>query len=196
MLSPGDLRVLAPRLIEAVGRFGSQDKAERLRKLLARFEPMEAPIRSLIPKPRKVPELGAFSQQVLVELERLSPLAWSLLEAQCSRAGLDAVNLTPSDLMQVMPAVEKSLARFTSPDRAGRARAAPRSTSMPRRWLAPPLHEVDRLLVHRPRPGFALSLGIAAHFRSIARSPEVQHLLLLEGDAETIGLIDAEHLAE
>jgi hypothetical protein len=124
LLTNGEVPLLVPRLIEAVARFGSKEKADRLRKLLARLEPVEPPARSPIPKAGKPPELGQFSQRVLAELERLSPLAWSLLEAQCSRVGLDATNLTPPKLIQVLPAVEKSLARFTSPDKAARARAA------------------------------------------------------------------------
>ena len=72
---------------------------------------------------RYVPQ-GKFAQQVLAELEQFSSLAWPLLEAQCIRNGIKAETLSPSELGQVLDAVEQSIGRFASPAKAKAARAS------------------------------------------------------------------------
>lgn len=71
------------------------------RRVAAKFEP-----------------LGDFARQVQGELLAYSPLAWPLLEAQCQRRDKSAPGLRPSDLMALLPELERSLRLFGSPDGA------------------------------------------------------------------------------
>ncbi len=65
---------------------------------------------------------GSFAGHVLETLKQHSPLAWSLLEATCTRAKVEPAALTPRTLLTLVPQLEKSLARFTSAQRAAEAR--------------------------------------------------------------------------
>ena len=118
-----DLGMLVPRLVEAVARFGSQDKAERVRRAFGGSAQREAVRSSPRMQARRVVPQGRFAQQVLAELEQFSSLAWPLLEAQCRRNGIKAETLSPSELGRVLDAVEQSIGRFAPSAKARAARA-------------------------------------------------------------------------
>jgi hypothetical protein len=130
-LQAEDLELLHEPLVRAVERFTSPLKAERLSRSLRELRPvLSAPpvsgprnsfgVQTRARDSQVAPD--SFAGRVLEALRLYSPLAWPLLEAQCSRAGLEAVDLTAAQLQQLMPTLEKSLARFTSPPRAAAAR--------------------------------------------------------------------------
>ena len=122
-LQTKDLGMLVPRLVEAVARFGSRDKAERVRRALGGSAQREVVRSSPRLKSQRFVPQGKFAQQVLAELEQFSSLAWPLLEAQCRRNGIKAETLSPSQLGRVLDAVEQSIGRFASSAKARAARA-------------------------------------------------------------------------
>jgi hypothetical protein len=120
-----DRNVLAPRLIEAIRRFGSEAKAQQLTQTLERQGVSGAPRGSSLDGRVQNEPSGPTSKltlEVLRELQRFSALAWPLIEAQCTRHGISPDELSRSQLADILPDIEKSLARFTSPEKAKAAR--------------------------------------------------------------------------
>ena len=134
-LEPRHLESLVPKLIEAVGRFGSAAKVRALRAALLSTcalyveETSEAQKEEPSSGYRRVggshsKALSAFAQAVQSALVAHSPLGWSLLEAQCERRGQKAAELRPESLSDLMPEFQRSLRRFGSSDDVQAARIA------------------------------------------------------------------------
>ena len=120
-LHEADIATLAPQLDKAVTRFTSAEKGfavrtELLGKSAAAPAPAPAPA-SAIPKPQ-TPTLQGLPGQVLATLAAQTPFAWPILEAHCTRAGLDPARLCRADLRVLIPALTKGLARWASPEKA------------------------------------------------------------------------------
>jgi len=137
------LDALVPKLLEAVGRFGSPAKVKALRVALISVggfesirttEPVRDAVKDAVKESpasgyRRVANaaqlpLGAFARSVQNAMAAHSPLGWSLLEAQCERHGQRASALTPETLAALIPELERSLMRFGSPASAEETRAA------------------------------------------------------------------------
>jgi hypothetical protein len=124
-LRPTDRNLLAPRLVEAVRRFGSEAKAQQLMQVLERQGVSGAPHGSApggLVSNRPPGPISRLALQVLRELQQFSALAWPLLEAQCTRHGIPPGELSRSQLSDILPDIERGLARFTSPEKAKAAR--------------------------------------------------------------------------
>lgn len=136
-LEPSHLQALIPKLLEAVGRFGSKAKVQAIREALKAVEtlagepvhpvarrpsvgqiPLEPPTSGYRRIAAKVEILGPFARQVQQILSAYSPLAWPLLEAQCERRGHQAADLQPGSLAELILELERSLCRFGPADGA------------------------------------------------------------------------------
>ncbi|MBN1612326.1 MAG: hypothetical protein JW940_37190 [Polyangiaceae bacterium] len=125
-LRPSDRNLLAPRLVDAIRRFGSEAKAQQLTRILERQGVVSAAPRGSRPSGRVSNEppgpMSRLALQVLQELQRFSALAWPLFEAQCTRHGISPGDLSRSQLGDILPDIEKCLTRFASPEKAKAAR--------------------------------------------------------------------------
>ena len=78
-----------------------------------------------MPELRQLPlgvTLGPLSLQVFDVLAKYTAFPWPVMVAQCKRCGVDAANLTPASLRQVIPYLSSGVARFTSPQKGDAAR--------------------------------------------------------------------------
>lgn len=123
-LTVGELEQLIPKLIDAVGRFGSQEKVRILRAaLLSATAAMTNAKEMRTSGCRRIPSrgdarTGPFAKQVQLALETHSPLGWSLFEAQCERRGQAVHTLQPENLGALLPEFERSLRLFGSATQA------------------------------------------------------------------------------
>jgi hypothetical protein len=123
---------LLPRLVAAVEQFSTPESGRRLLLLLERSTSLPPPaVAAHASAPDAADSFGAFAQEVRDVLQRFSPLAWPLLEAQASRHQVNAPNLEPQDVARLVDDFEKSLARFVL---RSEAREAAQSLRTLARW--------------------------------------------------------------
>jgi hypothetical protein len=75
--------------------------------------------------------LTPFASQVYDTLAKYTAFPWPIMMAQCRRAGLNPVTLTPGELEAVVEFMAEAVARFTSPDKGAAVLAEMRSLHGP-----------------------------------------------------------------
>jgi hypothetical protein len=122
-LKPEDLPNLVPRLREALARFTSPGKGLAFQRELERDDAYSAPASPTNAFSSQTgfsppTELGELTKEVLRILGGHTPLAWPIVEVQCSKAHINPKTLNKRELESLIPAFTRSLARFSTPQKA------------------------------------------------------------------------------
>jgi hypothetical protein len=125
LLKPEDLANLVPRLREALARFTNPSKGLAFERDLqgdhgSAANERQAVLHSGFSAPSG---LGEVAHEVLRALSVYTPLAWPIIEVTCGKAQIIPATLNHAELEALIPAFAKSVARFTTPQKAQAAEA-------------------------------------------------------------------------
>ncbi len=123
-LTLADVKGVVPAVVVALTRFTSEAKARSFRDEITLQCEAQTASRASGPRPAFKAAMARpvahteVARQVLDVLQSVSPLAWSLFEAQCVRQGADAARISADELADLLPHVHRALARFSTESRA------------------------------------------------------------------------------
>lgn len=116
-LKPADLKKVVPGISQALSSFTTPQNGVSFQKELLGQRQSTPPnpndIANRLYRPT-IP-LSTVSSQALDILREVTPLAWPILETQCSRAGINPATLTSEELKSIAARIENAVSRLTSP---------------------------------------------------------------------------------
>ncbi|MBZ0119041.1 MAG: hypothetical protein K8H88_18745 [Sandaracinaceae bacterium] len=118
LLASTELAEILPQLVTALARFTSPLKARAFERQVTSGPPSASGSRA-----GAAAGQGELTDRVLEVLGAYTPLASSVLETQCARAGIDPRDLDARALGRIVSSLADAVARFGSAESAESARA-------------------------------------------------------------------------